>query len=316
MFKKMLAKLGKGAATVDLKLDNNEYVIGDYIRGEIVIRGGEVEQSINQLAVHFMMNVGLKQGSSTQQISVSPICSKDIIQPEEVKVIPFHFEIPTDIPFSSNSVSYYFDTHLDIAGGLDRKDMDDVQIKPNQPIQAIFKALNSLGFREKPTSGKIDAYGQEFAFFPTEVYAGQISEIELRLVNEATGIRVFLEVDIRTNFKEVEAKREFIIEYETLYNDEQTIKQLTQNIKELMEQPYMCSQPFSFEEDFHTKHRSSGLKNAIPGMVGGLAVGLIGSLLIDEMLEDLDVDDFVENLSDDFEDATEDFTDFFENDEI
>lgn len=322
MFKKILAKLGKGAATVDLKLDNHEYQSGESIRGEIVIQGGEVEQKINHLAVRFMMNVRLKQGPTTQQIASIPISSMDVIRPEEVKVLPFHYEIPSNIPLSSNIVSYFFDTNLDIDRGVDRKDVDDIKVKPDQKMSTIFNALNSLGFHEKSTSGKLDAFGQEFAYFPTTIFAGQVSEIELRFATETNGIRVWLEVDIKTSFKEVEAKHEFLLNEEALQTEEQVAQILQQYIAELMNQPYMFSQPFSFEQSFHKGSHSSSLKNAIPGMIGGLAVGMIGSMLINEMLDDLDFDDIVEGITDEFDDITEDleeaagdFDDFFGGDD-
>ncbi|WP_042349225.1 sporulation protein [Bacillus massiliigorillae] len=307
MFKKILAKLGKGAATVDLKLDNNEYQLGESIRGEIVIQGGEVEQEINQLAVRFMMHVGLKQGPTKQQITVIPIGSKDVIRPEEVKILPFQYDIPTNIPLSSNTVSYYFDTNLDIASGVDRKDVDAIKVKATDKMDTIFRALNLLGFREKVTSGKLDAYGQEFAFFPTTSFTGQVSEIELRFATEANDIRVWLEVDIRTSYKEVEAKREFLLDAEALQSEEQVAQIMEQHIAELMDQPYMFSHPFSFEQKFHKDSHSSNLKSAIPGMIGGLAVGMIGGMLINEMLDDLELDDLVEDITDGFDDVTEDF---------
>ncbi|MEH6943060.1 sporulation protein [Bacillus sp. JJ722] len=305
MFKQILAKLGKGAATVDLKLDNHEYQSGESIRGVIVIQGGEVEQNINHLAVRFMMNVRLKQGSTIQQIATIPISSMDVIRPEEVKVLPFHYEIPSNIPLSSNTVSYFFDTNLDINKGVDRKDVDDIKVTPNQKLDTIFNALNSLGFRKQATSGKLDAYGQEFAFFPTTMFAGEVSEIELRFATEANGIRVWLEVDIKTSFKEVEAKREFLLDEEVLKNEQQVTQILKQHIAELMDQPYLFSQPFSFEQNFHKESHSPGQKNKVPGMVGGLAIGMIGTMLINEMLDDFD--DMVEGIMDEFDDITEDF---------
>jgi sporulation-control protein len=48
MLRKFLAKLGKGAATVDLQLENRPYQVGEMVQGEVIIKGGEVDQQINQ----------------------------------------------------------------------------------------------------------------------------------------------------------------------------------------------------------------------------------------------------------------------------
>lgn len=309
MIKKFLARLGKGAATVDLKLDKEEYRTGEAIQGEIIIQGGEVEQNINHLAVRFMMSAGLKQGPVTQQITIIPIISKDIIHPEEVKALPFHYKIPADIPLSSGSVSYFFDTHLDIDGGFDRKDKDEVAIKPEQRIMAILNALDTLGFREKTSSGKLDAYGQEFAFFPTDHFKGAVNEIELRFAAEQQGIRIWLEVDIKTPYKEVEAKCELFIDEKALQQEEQIAEIVEQHITKLMERPYMYSHPFSFEPTLHQGGHPSGIKQAIPGMIGGLAVGVMGGMLMNELLDDLEMDDFMEDVAEEFEDSMEEFED-------
>ena len=130
MFKKILASLGKGAATVDLQCGNRNYQAGESIQGEVVIQGGEVEQNINQLTVRLMMNVVLKQGSVSKEVAHIPLVNRDCIHPKERKVIPFHYVLPTNIPISRGTVSYYLDTHLDIEGGVDRKDVDRLVIEP------------------------------------------------------------------------------------------------------------------------------------------------------------------------------------------
>ena len=117
MFKKILASLGKGAATVDLQFDNRPYQAGESIQGKIIIQGGAAEQKINQLAIRLMMDVALKQGNVSKEIAHIPLISRDRIQPKEQKVIPFHYVLPTNIPITRRAVSYYFDTHLDIEGG-------------------------------------------------------------------------------------------------------------------------------------------------------------------------------------------------------
>ncbi|MBT2649404.1 sporulation protein [Bacillus sp. ISL-34] len=55
-------------------------------------------------------------------------------------------------------------------GGGDRKDVDRLVIQSQKSIQSIFNAMDQIGFRETDDSGKLDQYGQEFAFFPTQQF--------------------------------------------------------------------------------------------------------------------------------------------------
>ena len=313
MLKKLFARLGKGAATVDLRLHNPNIQGGQTIQGELVIQGGEVTQSINNVSVVFMMDVTLKQGPTAQQITLIPISGRDTISPGETKNIPFDYIIPADLPVSRNHVSYYFHTNVDIEGGIDRKDVDRINILPSTEVQALFDAMQLLDFREKATSGKMDAYGQEFTFFPTSRFQQEIQEVELRVAKQLDGLRVWMEVDCRNGFREIEAKREFVIPFETL-QDVVAVKQLVENyIDETIQNPTAYLQPFSFKNPHYQKGMSPSMGNAIPGMIGGLAIGVLGSLLISEMLDDEMMEDATgefEEVTEELEDATEDFGDF------
>ncbi|WP_242491320.1 sporulation protein [Bacillus cereus] len=192
MFKKFLAKFGKGAATVDLRFENRSYSAGETLSGEALIQGGEVEQKMNSLVARFMMSVVTKQGSVTREVVSIPLNRTYTILPKEQKVIPFSYDIPRDLPVTRGGISYYFDTHLDIEGGVDRTDFDRLVIEVPKEVQNIFYAFNRLGFQEKSTSGKLDAYGQEFAFFPREEF---VNEVEIRFAYEDSGIRIWMEVD-------------------------------------------------------------------------------------------------------------------------
>ncbi|MFD6443016.1 sporulation protein [Peribacillus sp. NPDC060186] len=309
MFKKILASLGKGAATVDLQCDNSNYQAGESIQGEVVIQGGEVEQKINQLTVRFMMNVVLKQGSVSKEIAHIPLVNRDCIHPKERKVIPFQYILPTNIPISRGTVSYYLDTHLDIEGGVDRKDVDWLVIQSQESLQSIFNAMGQLGFRETASSGKLDQHGQEFAFFPTQQFMGQVNEVEMRFANEESGIRVWMEVDCKSGYNEIEAKREFHLNQNVLEHEAELEKLLGKYISEAIEKPYAFTQPFSYSTNHHYG-RASQIGNAIPSMVGGLAVGVLGTMLFTEMMDGFDIEEM-------FEEATEDldggFDSFFDN---
>jgi sporulation-control protein len=320
MLKKFFAKFGKGAATVDLRFENRPYFAGETVNGEVHIIGGEVEQKINSLAVRLMMSIMTKQGTVNRQVTVIPLSGSQIILPKEQKVIPFTYQIPANIPVSRGAISYYFDTQLDIDGGVDRTDVDRLIIEVSQPVQSIFHALSNLGFREKHNSGKLDQYGQEFAFFPTGLFASKLNEVELRFALEESGVRVWMEADCRNGFQEFEAKREFFLDESVLNNEQLLAETLKQYLTEAVENPHLYAQPFSFAS-YHPHHGHHG--SGLGGMVGGLAMGIFGGMLLDELMEAFGSDELIEEAAEaigfdeEMQEEVEDlgFGDFFGGDD-
>ncbi|MGH1092601.1 sporulation protein [Bacillus mycoides] len=296
MFKKFLAKFGKGAATVDLRFENRSYSASETLHGEARIQGGEVEQKMNSLTAWLMMSVVTKQGSVTREVATIPLKGTYTILPKEPKVISFSYDIPGDLPISRRGVSYYFDTHLDIENGVDRTDFDRLVIEASKEVQNIFYALNRLGFQEKSTSGKLDEYGQEFSFFPRELFVNEVEEVEIRLAYEKSGIRIWMEVDCRTRHGEMEAKREFFIEQDVLKESRQIANILKECITEMVNNPHAYMQPFSYYTQQNYAHAQQGaqVRSPIAGMVGGLAVGILGGMLLNELMDGLGVDEMIE----------------------
>ncbi|MDE3840746.1 hypothetical protein C0966_15825 [Bacillus methanolicus] len=318
---KFLAKLGKGAATVDLQIENRPYQINEVVQGEVILKGSEVDQKINQLAVKFMMTVTTKNGQSiSREVEMVPLTGSFVISKKEEKRFLFHYRIPPTLPLSRGPVSYYFDTHLDIEGGVDRTDIDYITIGESKEIQSIFNALSRLGFREKSTTGKLDAYGQEFEFFPTQLFAGQINELEIRFAYVETGIQIWMEVDCRSGYGEIEAKREFVLSKELLENEDKLVSSIKQYIAETVQQPELYRQPFSYHA--YQPHHKGGIAGGIGSMVGGLAMGVLGGMLLNEIMDNLGADEMLEDVAEsvgldeeDIDLAGMDFGDFSDNED-
>ncbi len=299
MFKKILARFGKGAATVDLRFENRPYTPGEEVNGEISIHGGEVEQIINSLAVRLMMSVRTPQGTVDREVGSVRLNSANRILPKEQQIVAFSYQLPTNLAITRNTVAYYFDTELDIEGGVDRSDVDRLTVDFPANIQNLFRVLSSLGFREKHESGKLDQYGQEFAFFPTEFLNSSINEVEFRFAQEENGLYVWMEIDCRNGFHEIEAKREFFLEEAILLDEQKLTNSLKQYLTEASEHPHSFTQPFSYSTHGGYSPRSS---NPMGGMIGGLAIGVLGGLLLSEMMgsavEAMGFDDEMEEVED------------------
>ncbi|SEN04156.1 sporulation protein [Lihuaxuella thermophila] len=289
VFKKFMAKLGKGAAQVDLVLDQEEYTLGEQVSGELVIQGGTVPQEINGIDIDFMMSVHTEKQEQTVLIHRFPFPGSFQIQPGERKTLPFSYELPKNLLLSGYSVSYYFVTHLDIAGAVDSTDRDPVLIMPPQRLQNIFTALEQLGFREKYGSRSFDGYMQEFEFSPTSFLKEEAKELGFVAGMEEEGIRLLLEMDLYSFTGEQELKREVWIENRVLDDPGQLVPFLRQVLTEMVEHPH------SYVHDkqrfyHHFRHKLSG----ITGAVGAFAAGLIAAEAFQDIVEDGFAADFGE----------------------
>jgi sporulation-control protein len=325
MLKKFLSKLGVGAAKVDLVLHHPHVRLGEKLEGEFWIEGGTVEQRIRKLEVELQLMVQAEEKAYRRTVAVIPVSSSFMIQPGERKVLPFSYVLPMHLPITRPSVRYTFVTRLDIADGVDAFDQDAIHILPPLSLEKLFHAFEKLGFREKHSSGKITAYGQEFAFFPTEAFKGIVQEVEFFALIEENGIRLFLEVDVWSGFggfHEKEIKREIFLSNEEIDNVEEAAKKLHTAIEEMIQQPHSyvgtssyVGTPYvphpSYPSHYPPQHVSHhhgghGMMGAIGGFAAGMLAGMVAEELLEEVVEDAldqDIGDVMDDIGDWFDDG-------------
>lgn len=304
MFKNLLAKFGKGAAKIDLILDQEDYALGDEIQGEIKVYGGTIKQTINKIEVDLNMDIYVGENVYTQLIHRFEIKESFDIKPDEEKSFPFQFQIPYNLLISGNAVSYYFITHLDIDSGKDSSDRDRLIIHPHSQMQNIFTAFNHLGFVEGDSSRSYDGYFQEFDFVPTTQFKGEIEEIEFNVISKDDGILLLLEVDCYSFLGEREISQELWLENELLDDVDSLSSYLQETIEKMVHEPSLYH---GEKEQFQKKYYLSA------GAVGGIAVGLIAAEVFKEAIDE--VGDFIEDIIEDDDDEEEEEDSFFFDDE-
>lgn len=299
MFKKMLAKLGKGSAQIDLVLDQDAYALGDEMNGQIHIQGGSVPQKINKIEVDLNMSLYVGEKVFTQLIHRFEIPESFDILPSEEKSYPFHFQIPYNLLISGNAVSYYFITHLDIDSGKDSSDRDHLMIHPHTRMENIFTALNQLGFIETKSSRNYDGYFQEFELIPTQLFKNEVEEIELNLITKDDGILLLLEVDCYSLLGERETSREIWLDHELLDDVDALAEHLRQNIEEIIQDPaHYHGEKKRFQKQYYLA----------AGAVGGIAVGLVAAEFFEDVIDEVgdEIEDFFDDDDDDDEPFDED----------
>ncbi|BCV29737.1 sporulation protein [Shewanella algae] len=215
MFKKLLAAIGVGGASVDTRLLNASLQPGQTFEARIVLKGGEVSQSIAGLELALMTRVKVSDGDSSHFINhclASWRISEGFeLQAGEERELPFigqlHPETPfTELPVCNNQCRVWLQTGLAIDYAIDPGDQDLLQIQPTQLLLHLLQAMEELGFVLKKadveqgyinTSGFRSGSGcyQELEFVPAGLGIRLLREVELTLVPAGKQTHILLELD-------------------------------------------------------------------------------------------------------------------------
>jgi sporulation-control protein len=187
-FKKLLASLGAGGASVETVLTEVNVVPGGVVQGEVRIQGGSVDQQIEGLAVGLQAQVEV-EGADDQ---------------EHRQNIEF-LKVPLGGAFKllAGETHVGVTTELAIARAVDSSDLDPVNVHPLPAQKAIMDAFVRLGFRFKNadlerghirgTRQKLPFY-QEIEFLPPQQYRG-LNQVEVSFVADQSEMDVVLEMD-------------------------------------------------------------------------------------------------------------------------
>ncbi|WP_432197935.1 sporulation protein [Streptomyces sp. bgisy027] len=212
-FKKLLASLGAGGASVETVLTEVNVVPGGVVQGEVRIQGGSVSQNIEGLSVGLQARVEVESQDSEYKQDIEftkmQLGGAFELQPGAVHAVPFGLEIPWETPVTMidgqalRGMNIGVSTELAIARAVDSTDLDPINVHPLPAQKAILDAFIQLGFRFKNadmerghirgTRQKLPFY-QEIEFFPPQQYRG-INQVELSFVADGNAMDVILEMD-------------------------------------------------------------------------------------------------------------------------
>ncbi|MGF1552286.1 MAG: sporulation protein [Paracoccaceae bacterium] len=210
MFRKVLASLGIGGASVDAVLERQEVVVGETLRGEVRIETGSVEQEIREVALELVTSCLVEPPRGDDKVRADITVASARVNPGRIgagerRAIPIAIEVPVSAPLSVGSTSTRLKTRLDVAGALDPGDSDRVVLAPNRAMRAVFDGLRQEGFRLAETEVEYDRrranpFVQEFDFKPSGWGDWGVEEVEIAFSPARGGIEVHLTVDNRGGF--------------------------------------------------------------------------------------------------------------------
>jgi sporulation-control protein len=212
-FKKMLASLGAGGASVETVLTQPDVVPGGVVQGEVRIKGGSVDQQIEGLSVGLQARVEVESGDSEYKQDIEfhrqQIGGAFQLTPGAVYTVPFALEIPWETPVTTflgrhlTGMNLGVTTELQIARAVDSGDLDPVNVHPLPAQQALLDAFGQLGFAFRSadlergavrgTRQRLPFY-QEIEFQAPSQYRG-LNQVELTFVADGQEMDVVLEMD-------------------------------------------------------------------------------------------------------------------------
>ncbi|KAF4406993.1 MULTISPECIES: sporulation protein [Streptomyces] len=212
-FKKLLASMGAGGASVETVLTEENVVPGGVVQGEVRIQGGSVAQQIEGLSVGLQARVEVESGDNEYKQDIEfhkqRLGGAFEVQPGAAHAVPFALEIPWETPVTMflgrhlTGMNVGVTTELEIARAVDSGDLDPVNVHPLPAQQAILDAFGALGFRFKGadlerghirgTRQRLPFY-QEIEFFAPQQYRG-LNQVELTFVADDNEMDVILEMD-------------------------------------------------------------------------------------------------------------------------
>lgn len=212
VFKKLLARVGIGAAQVDTHLFQNSLIPGELLAGEVYVRGGDATQEIDDIYLKIATEYEREYEQNDEERTVREECvlvkyllsERFSLQPKEEKVISFSLQLPYETPLTIGCQPVYLRTGLDIKSAVNPRDRDEIAVQPHPLMQGVLEAVEQLGFRlhevdceYTPHFHRSYPFVQEFEFKPTGKYRSHLDELEVIFRLSPEQLEVLLQIDKR-----------------------------------------------------------------------------------------------------------------------
>ncbi|MEU5397759.1 sporulation protein [Streptomyces sp. NPDC005963] len=213
VFKRLLGSLGVGGPTVDTVLDSGTPVPGGSLTGQVHLKGGNADTTIERIALELVAQVEAEADGEEHEGAVTferfPVSGGFRLTAGQQLDLPFRVALPWETPVTtlhgqSLGIVLGVRTELAVSGAKDRGDLDPLAVGPLPAQQAILEALGRLGFGFASADleyGRIGGTGQRLPFYqeieltPAPQYAYAMQELEVTFLAHPGGMEVVLEAD-------------------------------------------------------------------------------------------------------------------------
>lgn len=214
VFKRMLAGLGAGGASVETTLNNPSTYPGQAISGTVTVNGGNVPQDVLGVTVGLAARVEIERNdyetNAILDFSRFHVAGRFTIAPGSTTQFPFSIPVPWEAPITVlndralHGMFVGVHTDLDIARGADKGDLDQIHIHPLPAQQRVLDGLTRLGWQIKSADlerGRLQGsqmpFYQEIEYFPPSDFRRHMNELEVTFLAGPHAMDVVLEADNR-----------------------------------------------------------------------------------------------------------------------
>jgi len=197
--RRVLSRIGIGAATVDTVLPAGELRPGETVTVDVELYGGNSTQDIEGI---YLVLTARAASDGAHELAEFVVERRLTLDPGEERTIQADVEVPLWTPITVGGVSVRLETRLDVDWSRDPTDEDGVEVVPDDAVAALFDALDEMGFGLR--GSELDEVphvedrplAQRFRFEPTGgPYEAELDSIEVTPMPRGDDIRVFVEFD-------------------------------------------------------------------------------------------------------------------------
>lgn len=145
-FSGYMSRVGIRAATVDTQLAKRNFYPGEEVEGEVVIKGGAVEQRVEKIDLRLMVSIQREASTRHYTWQTYPL-EGVVIAPREEQRVPFTIRLPYDLPISGANHHISIKTGLDIEKAIDPSDSDRILVELHPKAKAVIEVFEKLNFR-------------------------------------------------------------------------------------------------------------------------------------------------------------------------
>ena len=197
--RRVLTRIGIGAATVDTVLPTAELRPGETIELDVELSGGDATQEIAGISFALTARV---EGDGEHALAEFGAERSISLGSGEERTIQADLEVPLWTPITTGGVSVWLATRLDIDWARDPTDEDEVEVVPDEILSALFAALEDLEFALAGSEViEVDhvedrPIAQRFRFRPAGgAYESALDAIQVTAMPRADDLRAFVEFD-------------------------------------------------------------------------------------------------------------------------
>ncbi|MCX4714103.1 sporulation protein [Streptomyces griseus] len=313
VFKKLLGALGVGGPSVDTVLEPGPALPGGLLSGEVRLRGGGTEVSVDRISLLLVARVEREDQEEEHEGTVVlerfTVGGGFRLAEEAEHTVPFSLTLPWETPITELHGQPLgpvlgIRTELEIAGARDKGDLDPLAVGPLPAQEAILEAFGQLGYAFKSADlelGHIRGTGQqlpcyqEIEILPPAGHTHAVNEIEVTFLAKPGGLEVVIEADKRAGlFSEGhDTVHRFTASHHAVPQTEWNAR-VDAWLKEVIAghaghgAPSPYGTPSSYGEHHGDQHRSGpGAGAVVAGVAAGVAVGVVGGMVAAEIVDEI-----------------------------